>query len=73
MVEGGRETITSFLEQGLVDKLYLFYAPKIIMGKEAVGITGGRGIPLLKDAIQVREVKVKSLGNDILIEGYLQK
>jgi diaminohydroxyphosphoribosylaminopyrimidine deaminase/5-amino-6-(5-phosphoribosylamino)uracil reductase len=73
MVEGGREIFTSFLEQGLADKLYLFYAPKIIMGKEAVGITGGPGRARLKDAIQVSEVKVKRLGYDILIEGYLQR
>jgi diaminohydroxyphosphoribosylaminopyrimidine deaminase/5-amino-6-(5-phosphoribosylamino)uracil reductase len=73
MVEGGRETITSFLEQRLVDKLYLFYAPKIIMGVEAIGITGGQGKALLKEAIQVSKVKVKRLGDDILVEGYLQK
>jgi diaminohydroxyphosphoribosylaminopyrimidine deaminase/5-amino-6-(5-phosphoribosylamino)uracil reductase len=73
MVEGGRETITSFLEQGLVDKLYLFYAPKIIMGKEAVGITGGPGKALIQEAIRVNDVTVRRMGDDILIEGYLQK
>jgi diaminohydroxyphosphoribosylaminopyrimidine deaminase/5-amino-6-(5-phosphoribosylamino)uracil reductase len=72
MVEGGRETITSFLEEGLADKLYLFYAPKIIMGKEAIGITAGRGVALLKEAIQISEVEVKKLGDDVLVEGYLQ-
>jgi len=73
MVEGGREIITSFLEHGLVDKLYLFYAPKIIMGKEAIGITGGQGIALLNEAIQVSGVRIKRLDDDILIEGYLQR
>jgi diaminohydroxyphosphoribosylaminopyrimidine deaminase/5-amino-6-(5-phosphoribosylamino)uracil reductase len=73
MVEGGKETFTSFLEQGLADKLYLFYAPKIIMGDEATGITGGRGKAVLKDALRVSDVKIKRLGDDILIEGYLQR
>jgi diaminohydroxyphosphoribosylaminopyrimidine deaminase/5-amino-6-(5-phosphoribosylamino)uracil reductase len=73
MVEGGRETITSFLEQGLVDKLYLFYAPKIIMGKEAIGITGGPGKALIEEAIRVTDITVRKMGDDILIEGYLQK
>jgi len=73
MVEGGRETITSFLEQGLVDKFYLFYAPKIIMGKEAIGITGGPGKALIEEAIRVTDITVRRMGDDILIEGYLQK
>lgn len=73
MIEGGREVFTSFLEERLVDKLYLTYGPKIVMGRDAVGITGGNGIPLIKDALRVTEIKVKRLGEDLLIEGYLQK
>jgi diaminohydroxyphosphoribosylaminopyrimidine deaminase/5-amino-6-(5-phosphoribosylamino)uracil reductase len=35
LVEGGSETLSSFLEQGLVDRLELFMAPKLF----------GQGIP----------------------------
>lgn len=45
LVEGGAETNGSFVDAGMVDLLYLFQAPLILGGKNAVSSVGGRGFP----------------------------
>jgi len=70
LVEGGAEVNGSFLRSGLIDKILLFLAPKLIGGDEAYGIFGqGRG-PTLKDALLLHSLKVRKIGEDLLIEGY---
>lgn len=71
LLEGGARLITSALEEGLVDKVAFFYAPKIIGGLEAPSVVMGRGVTKLKDAICVKDVSVRRLGEDILVEGYV--
>jgi diaminohydroxyphosphoribosylaminopyrimidine deaminase/5-amino-6-(5-phosphoribosylamino)uracil reductase len=71
LVEGGSEINGSFLDEGLIDKLLLFLSPKLIGDTQAVGIFGGRRAVNLKQAILLRELKTRRIGEDILIEGYL--
>jgi len=72
MVEGGSRVSGSFLDQGLVDKLVLFFSPKVIGDPEALGMFGGKGVADLKDAIPVKDLRVRRIGGDILVEGYLK-
>jgi len=71
LVEGGSEINGSFLDEGLIDKLLLFLSPKLIGDTQAVGIFGGKGVVNLEEAIVLRELRTKRIGEDILIEGYL--
>jgi diaminohydroxyphosphoribosylaminopyrimidine deaminase/5-amino-6-(5-phosphoribosylamino)uracil reductase len=71
LIEGGGEVHASALKAGIVDKVYWFIAPKIIGGKEAPGPVGGLGIGCLTEAIQLKEVRVRRLGEDIGVEGYI--
>ncbi len=71
MVEGGSQINGSFLDEGLIDKLLLFLSPKIIGDKEAPGIFDGKGPATLKEAILLREIRTRRIGEDILIEGYI--
>ncbi len=73
LVEGGSEVHASALNEGIADKLALFYAPKIIGGREAVGIVGGAGANALSEAIEIEEMTTRSVGEDILVEGYLKR
>ncbi|MFH1479550.1 MAG: bifunctional diaminohydroxyphosphoribosylaminopyrimidine deaminase/5-amino-6-(5-phosphoribosylamino)uracil reductase RibD [Candidatus Omnitrophota bacterium] len=73
LVEGGGETIAGFLEQGLVDKALFFIAPKIIGGKNAIGSVGGIGIEKIKDAIELKGIKVDIIDKDILVSGYVYR
>jgi len=69
LVEGGGETAASFLNAGLVDRLYWVIAPKIVGGRQTKTSVEGEGIRDLAKAIRVRSWHVSSLGNDLLIEG----
>ncbi|HJX30500.1 MAG TPA: bifunctional diaminohydroxyphosphoribosylaminopyrimidine deaminase/5-amino-6-(5-phosphoribosylamino)uracil reductase RibD, partial [Thermodesulfobacteriota bacterium] len=51
LIEGGSEINTSALQSGIVDKVLFFYAPKIIGGKQAPLMVGGKGIARVKDAL----------------------
>jgi diaminohydroxyphosphoribosylaminopyrimidine deaminase/5-amino-6-(5-phosphoribosylamino)uracil reductase len=71
LVEGGGETLGSFFDQRLVDKFYFFYAPKILGGKTAPGMLAGAGVKHLGEALQAKDLSVRKLGVDLLVEGYL--
>lgn len=73
LVEGGGEINASSLSCGIVDKVLFFYAPKIIGGIGAVNLVGGKGIERLCDAVNLKDIKVRRFGDDILVEGYVCK
>jgi len=72
MVEGGNQVNGSFLDEGLIDKLLLFISPRLIGDPEAPGIFGGRGVFKLQEAIPLKEMKARRIGEDIILEGYLE-
>ncbi len=72
LVEGGSEVNGSFLDEGLIDKLLLFFSPRLIGGHQAPGIFRGKGVSSLREAVPLKEMKLKRIGEDILIEGYLE-
>jgi diaminohydroxyphosphoribosylaminopyrimidine deaminase/5-amino-6-(5-phosphoribosylamino)uracil reductase len=71
LVEGGSQVNGSFFDEGLIDKLLLFLSPKMIGDDQAIGIFGGKGMASLIDAVPLRELRVRRIGEDILIEGYV--
>lgn len=71
LVEGGSQVNGSFLGEGLIDKILFFLSPKLIGDREALGIFGGSGKANLKETIPLNELRVRRMGEDILIEGYL--
>lgn len=73
LIEGGGEIAASALEEGVVDKAMLYYAPKIIGGRDAVPSVGGLGVDKVESAIKLDNIRVKRLGDDILVEGYIMK
>ncbi len=73
MVEGGSQVNGSFLDEGLIDKILLFLSPKLMGDHQALGIFNGREIYDLQEAVALKEIKTKRMGDDVLIEGYLEK
>lgn len=71
LIEGGSEINASALKAGIVDKVMFFIAPKIIGGTDAPSPIGGEGIQRLAEAHELRDLSVKSIDEDILVEGYL--
>jgi len=72
LVEGGSRINGSFLDEGLIDKFLLFLSPKCLGDPQSPGIFGGRGVSNLKEAVGLKEIKIKRIGEDILVEGYLE-
>jgi diaminohydroxyphosphoribosylaminopyrimidine deaminase/5-amino-6-(5-phosphoribosylamino)uracil reductase len=73
LVEGGGQINGSFLDQGLIDKIFLFLSPKLIGDPLAPGIFSGVGFASLKETISIKDLKVRRIGEDILLEGYPEK
>ncbi len=72
LVEGGSEINGSFLNEGLIDKLFLFLSPKVL-GGQALEMFGGKGVETLEKALLLNRLKMRRVGEDILIEGYPKK
>jgi len=72
LVEGGGEVIGSFFEKKLVDKIYLFLAPRIIGGKKSITWVEGKGVKFLKETSYIKIDSLKKIENDLLLEGYVK-
>jgi diaminohydroxyphosphoribosylaminopyrimidine deaminase/5-amino-6-(5-phosphoribosylamino)uracil reductase len=72
LVEGGANVNWVALEAGLVDKVFLYYAPKILAGTGSVPFAGGRGFRGMQEAAQVKNVRLHRFGEDFAVEGYLK-
>lgn len=72
MIEGGAEVNASAIEEGIVDKVLFFIAPKIIGGKSAPTAIGGRGIQRIADAVNISITKHRFINGDIIVEGYIE-
>ncbi len=73
LVEGGGTLIGGLFDEGLVDKVLFFISPKIIGGNEAISSVMGRGIARIDKAVKLREVRLRRIGEDFLIEGYVNE
>jgi len=73
LIEGGGRVIASALHAGIVDKVSFFYAPKILGGDDGVSICRGKGPAAMKDCIAVKDISVQRFGDDVMIEGYIEK
>ena len=69
LIEAGGELAASVIHDNIANKLFYFYAPKIIGGKTAPTALDGPGIDRITDAYPVKIEKIKKIGNDLLIEG----
>lgn len=72
-IEGGSEVNSDALLSGIVDKIYVFISPLILGGKKAITSVGGDGIKFVKDAIKIENLKIKKIGTDFLLEGYVHR
>ncbi len=68
LLEGGGTLNASALRGGLVNHVRLYLAPALLGGQDAKGVVGGASPSRLAQAIRLRDVRVRRLGADILIE-----
>jgi len=70
LVEGGTEVSGAFRDAGLIDKLTLMIAPRIIGGNDAPLAFGGHGAASIEEAAPLKDISVLRHGEDIEITGY---
>jgi diaminohydroxyphosphoribosylaminopyrimidine deaminase/5-amino-6-(5-phosphoribosylamino)uracil reductase len=74
MIESGSKLNWAALEAGIVDKIFFYYAPKILGGLNSLPVAGGTGRLRRMDAIQLHRVKLHSIPPDeFAVEAYLEK
>ena len=71
LIEGGSRVLASAFRDSVVDKVFFFYAPKILGGDDGVPICSGPGASTMSQCIAVCDVSVHRLGDDVLVEGYI--
>ncbi len=72
MVEAGSKVNWAFFETGVADKIYFYYAPKILGGLHSLPVAGGAGRKRRKDAIRFRNVKIHQIATDeFAVEAWL--
>ena len=69
MVEGGAQTLSSFIMQMTAQRLYLFQAPVVLGSAYGVGWTNQVNILKMEDRIKLRAVQRLQLGVDQLLTG----
>ncbi len=70
LLEGGGRLNGSMLEAGLIDHIYLFYAPLFIGGKDAPGALVFDGIANISEAIRLEEMNLQQIDNNFCVSGY---
>lgn len=72
LVEGGAMVNWAALASGVVDKVFLYYAPKILAGTGSVPFAAGAGFRRMSEAAYVRSFTLHRFGEDFALEGYLR-
>jgi diaminohydroxyphosphoribosylaminopyrimidine deaminase/5-amino-6-(5-phosphoribosylamino)uracil reductase len=72
LIEGGAMVNWAALASGIVDKVFLYYAPRILAGTGSVPFAAGAGFRRMSDAAYVKSIALHRFGEDFAVEGYLR-
>jgi diaminohydroxyphosphoribosylaminopyrimidine deaminase/5-amino-6-(5-phosphoribosylamino)uracil reductase len=74
MIEAGSIVNWAALESGVVDKIFWYYAPKILGGMKSLPVAGGAGRKRRADAIEFERVTIHPIPPDeFAIEAYVHR
>jgi diaminohydroxyphosphoribosylaminopyrimidine deaminase/5-amino-6-(5-phosphoribosylamino)uracil reductase len=73
MIEGGAMVNAGALSAGIVDKIFLYYAPRILGGTASIPFARGPGFATINDAAYVKSTRLHRFGEDFAVEGYLKE
>ncbi len=72
MIEGGAMVNWAALASGIVDKVFLYYAPTILAGTASVPFAAGAGFPRMSEAVWVKSIRLHRFGEDFAVEGWVK-
>ena len=73
LIEAGSKFNWAVLEGGVADKIFFYYAPKVLGGMQSLPVAGGVGRRSRRDAIRFRNVTLHTVGaaGEFAVEAYL--
>ena len=72
IIEGGATVNWTALAAQVVDKVFFYYAPKILAGTGSIPFAGGPGFRQMSQAAHVKNIALHRFGEDFAVEGYLR-
>jgi len=72
IIEGGAMVNGAALVTGIVDKVFLYYAPKLLGGSGSVPFAAGPGFRRMSEAAVVKNFRIHRFGEDFAVEGYIR-
>ncbi len=74
MIEAGSRANWGALESGIVDKIFFYYAPKILGGTQSLPVAGGVGRRRRVDAIEFENVRIHQITPDeFAVEAWMKR
>ncbi len=74
MIEAGSKLNWAVLESGIADKIFFYYAPKLLGGIESLPVAGGTGRRSRRDAIRLHNVRLHPIPPDeFAVEAWFQR
>lgn len=72
MIEGGALVNWTALASGVADKVFFYYAPRILAGTGSVPFAAGPGFRRMSEAAHLKWLRLHRFGEDFAVEGYLR-
>jgi diaminohydroxyphosphoribosylaminopyrimidine deaminase / 5-amino-6-(5-phosphoribosylamino)uracil reductase len=72
IIEGGAMVNWAALSARVVDKIFFYYAPKILAGTGSIPFALGAGYRRISEAAYVKSLVLHRFGEDFAVEGYLR-
>ena len=73
LLEGGGTLNWSALRSGIVQKVFCYMAPKLFGGAKAKTPVEGSGCADPDEAVKIKEIKIRQIGEDYLMEGMVDR
>ena len=73
LFEGGGLLLGGLFDQGLIDELQVYIAPKIIGGSHAIAPLGGMGVELVADGPRISVCETQHLDGDVFVRARLSQ
>jgi diaminohydroxyphosphoribosylaminopyrimidine deaminase/5-amino-6-(5-phosphoribosylamino)uracil reductase len=71
LIEGGATVVGDALKNGLVDKMNIFIAPKILGDQSAKSAVAGFTVHHVDRSIRLKNWSVRNIGEDLFVEAYV--
>ncbi|HZP18226.1 MAG TPA: bifunctional diaminohydroxyphosphoribosylaminopyrimidine deaminase/5-amino-6-(5-phosphoribosylamino)uracil reductase RibD [Terriglobales bacterium] len=72
MIEGGALVNWAALASRIADKVFFYYAPRILAGTGSVPFAAGPGFRRMSEAAHLKGFRLHRFGDDFAVEGYLR-